>query len=320
MISEGPICVVGCNGFVGSHVTAELLSRGFDVHGTVRDDSETNTNWIWESVAPLARDGTKLTLFAAEASDKEALRTAMTGCTGVICCAGSPKQEPETVDLMTALAGNVSDVALELGIGAAVFTSSTGSTNPPDGEPPLKNEVEHWSDAEKQLAAGKYAAAAKTRYDRLVLQKMNASDGRLRSATINPSLIAGPCFQPEPVASLRTFAAIIKGERMGDKIPNSSMSMIDVRDLAKLHSAALLDENASGRYFGIKRSWHWREILSELSGLVPSYQMPDIDPNEIPVTPTAFDLTRQASLGVELRDIREILKAVVEELNKRKLI
>lgn len=319
-MTSGTICVVGCSGFVGSHVTAELLTRGFNVHGTLRDTSTDKTVWLKERILPLATDGASLTFFPFQAKDKDSIKAAAGGCSGIICCAGSPQQKPETIEIMEDLATNVSDAALELGIGAAVFTSSTGSTNPPGEEPPIKNEREHWSDSVTQLAAKKYAAAAKTKYDRIILEKMEASDGRLRSVTINPSMIAGPCFQPEPVTSLRSFAAIIKGERMSDKVPNSSMSMIDVRDLAKMHVAALLSEHASGRYFGVKQSWHWRDILGALSDIVPEYTPPIIDLNTKAVTPTQFDLTRRDSLGVELRDLPDILNDVVAELRMRKMI
>ncbi len=314
------ICVIGCNGFVGSHVTAELLAQGFSVHGGLRDTATDKTAWIKERIVPLAIDGATLTLFPFQAKNKESIKEAAKNCSGIICCAGSPLQKPETMELMEDLATNVSDAALELGIEVAVFTSSTGSTNPPEGEPLLKMEMEHWSDTITQIAAKKYAAAAKTKYDRIIMDKMESSDGRLRSVTINPSMIAGPCFQPEPVTSLRSFAAIIKGERMGDKVPNSSMSMIDVRDLAKMHVAALLNESTRGRYFGVKKSWHWREILQALSDAVPDCDPPKYDPNEKPVRPTQFDLTRRDSLGVKLRDLPDILKDVVVELKDRELI
>jgi nucleoside-diphosphate-sugar epimerase len=256
-MTKGTICVLGCSGFVGSHVTAELLAQGFNVHGALRDTSTDKTAWIKEHIAPLSTDDATLTLFPFQAKDKESIKAAADGCSGIICCAGSPLQKPETIEIMEDLATNVSDAALELGI---------------------------------------------------------------RSVTINPSIIAGPCFQPEPVTSLRSFAAIIKGERMSDKTPNSSMSMIDVRDLAKVHVAALVSGQASGRYFGVKKSWHWRDIVSALSEIVPEYAPPAIDPDEEAVTPTQFDLTRRDSLGVNLRDLPDILSDVVMELQERKMI
>lgn len=318
--SQKPICVIGCSGFVGSHVTAELLSRGLSVQGTLRDAASDKSAWLKDMAAGSAKDGAQLTLSSASHSDTPALEAAMDGCAGVIMCAGVEKIEPETIPIMEALATNVTDAALKAGVKAAVFTSSTGSTNPPDGEPPLKNEIDHWSDPDQQLSAKKFAAVGKTRLDQIVLGKMASSGEKLRTVTMNPSLIAGPCFQPEPVNSLKLFAAILKGDRFNETIPNGSMSMIDVRDLAKLHVAALENPTASGRYFGVKKSWHWREILGALEKAAPGYKMPAMDPDETPVRPTQFDLSRQDTLGVALRDIDEILAGVVGELNRREMV
>jgi nucleoside-diphosphate-sugar epimerase len=319
-LSAETICVVGCSGFVGSHVTAELLSRGYNVHGTLRDAAGENARWLLADVASAASGGNSLTLYSADVFDKASLLPAMAGCSGVIVCAGSPVIEPQTIDLMVAVAENVSEAAIESGIGRAVFTSSTGSTNPPEGEPELKNEVDHWSDPDKQLKDGKFAAVGKTRLDRIVLDKMAASDGSFRVCTINPSMIVGPAYQPEPVVSLQRFAAIINGERFADKIPNNSMSMIDVRDLAALHVNALENEQASGRYFGVKQSWNWRDILQALERACPGYTMPPPDPDEVPVRATQFDLSRQALLGASLRGLEDMLSGVVEELRRRKMI
>ncbi len=319
-MSAETICVVGCSGFVGSHVAAELLARGYDVNGTLRDAEGDNARWLMSDVAAAASGDNGLTLFSADVFDKASLLPAMAGCSGVIVCAGSPVVEPQTIDLMVAVAENVSDAAIEAGIGRAVFTSSTGSTNPPDGEPDLKNEVAHWSDPELQLETGKFAAVGKTRLDQIVLAKMAASGGSFRVCTINPSMIVGPAYQSEPVVGLQRFAAIINGERFADKIPNSSMSMIDVRDLAVLHVNALENEQASGRYFGVKQSWHWRDILQALERACPGYKMPQPDPDEVPVRATQFDLSRQAALGASLRGLDEKLEGLVEELQRRQMI
>ena len=229
------ICVVGCSGFVGSHVTAELLSRGYDVNGTLRDAEGENSSWLLSDVAAYSGDSNNLTLFAADVFDKDSIRQAMENCSGVIVCAGSPLVVPETIDLMIAVAENVSDMAIDANITRAVFTSSTGSTNPMEGEPPLKNENLHWSNPNYQLAEKKYAAVGKTLLDQKVLNKMANAREKFRVCVINPSMIVGPAFQRDPVVSLYRFAAIINGKRFSEKIPNSSNSIIDVRDLAKLH-------------------------------------------------------------------------------------
>ncbi len=315
---KGPVCVIGCSGFVGSHVAAALLEEGYDVRGTSRGSVQ--HPWLQTELTVKATDGANLTLVDADPLDRASLVRAFDGCNGLVNCAGLTKQEMATVDFMQAIAGTICDAALEAGVPKAVFTSSTGSTNPPGGDPAEKREMVHWSDDSEQLAARKFAAAAKTRYDRTILAKSEASKGRLRCATINPSMITGPTLGPKPNSGHRAFAAILKGERMGDSIPNGSMSMIDVRDLAALHIAALEKEDAQGRYFGVKRSWHWRDILAALADIVPSYTPPLWDPDVVPATPTGFDTSRRDSLGVELRDLHEMLEAMVADIRKHGLI
>ncbi|MEM9777408.1 MAG: NAD-dependent epimerase/dehydratase family protein [Chloroflexota bacterium] len=313
------ICVIGVSGYVGSHVAAELLNQGYSVNGTLRDPQGPHANWIHRELVPLAQPGEKLELFAAEISNQTSLETAMVGCTGAIMCAGVETQIPETITLMVAAAENTLNAALKLGIKRVVFTSSTGSTNPPEGEPPQKNELIHWSDSDQQISVGKFSPAAKTLMEKKALEIMDAHPS-LRVSIMNPSMIAGPGFQDEPPSVLHFVRAILNGERMADAIPNGSMSIIDVNDLAKLHIAALKNESASGRYFALKQSWHWKDILSQLSQLYPAYTPPEWSPEVEPITPTGFDFTRRNSLKVELKDLEAILKGLIDELNRREML
>ena len=319
-MSTEKICVVGCSGFIGSHVTAELLARGYDVNGTLRNAAGESAEWLMSGVAAAASGNNRLKLYSADAFDKASFAAPMQDCNGVIVSAGSPAVEPETIDLMAAIAENISEAAIDAGVGRAVFTSSTGSTNPPEGEPELKNEVDHWSDDALQLEQKKYAAVGKTRLDRTVLQKMHDSNGTFRVSTINPTMIIGPSYKPKPEGSFERFAAIIRGERFTDKIPNSSLSYIDARDLAALHANALEKEDASGRYFGVKASWHWRDILGALERVYPAYEAPLWDPDVEPARATQFDLFRQNTLGVNVRGLDEMLKSFISELKRREMI
>ncbi len=316
-MSEKKICVVGCSGFVGSHVTAQLLERGYDVRGTLRDPNGAKAQWLRSEIGEPPR----LELVAAELGDPASLAAALSGCDGVISCAGTETQEPETIDLMVGGARAILAAAEEEGMAAAVFTSSTGSTNPPGGDPEVKNEVDHWSDPDAQQAAGKFSPAAKTLMDREIVARNDA--GGLRACTFNPSMITGPAFSPEPTGGMRFVAAVLSGERMKDGAPNGSMSFIDVRDLAALHIAALENETARGRYFGVKRSWHWVEVLQTLEQVCHergiAYAAPPPPEGEL-ARPTTFDLSRQKSLGVEVRDLPAMFHGVLDELERRGML
>lgn len=318
-MKQETICVIGMSGYVGSHVTAELLNQGYSVNGTLRDPQGPHAQWIQRELIPLAQSGQGLQIFPAELSDQDSLEKAMTGCTGVIMCAGVETQVPETIPLMVGAAEYTLNAALKLGIHRAVFTSSTGSTNPPEGEPPVKDEILHWSDPEQQIAVGKYSPAAKTLMEKKILEMMQTHPN-LRVSILNPSMIAGPAFQDQPPSVLTSARAILKKERMADSIPNGSMSMIAVNDLAKLHIAALENESASGRYFALKQSWHWKDILAAYSRVYPAYDPPPWLADVEPVKATGFDFTRRDSLGVALKDIDEILGGLVDELRRREML
>ena len=68
-------------------------------------------------------------------------------------------------------------------------------------------------------------------------------------------------FHPEMHGSLAFFRAILNGEKL-KRIPNDSMSFIDVRDLAELEIAALENTNARGKII----SDFFYNILESLEG------------------------------------------------------
>ena len=72
----------------------------------------------------------------------------------------------------------------------STYICLTGSTNPKDGEPDLKNEIEHWSDAEFQISKGKYSPAAKTLMDKTALA-YGEEHPDMRIVIFNPDMILG---------------------------------------------------------------------------------------------------------------------------------
>ena len=135
-----------------------------------------------------------------------------------------------------------------------------------------------------------------------------------RFVVINPNLILGPQLDPGPTIkgnSLPWMIKILKKETMDEYIPNDSMSIIDVQDLARLHIAAAFNDDASGRYFGVNRSYPWVEILREFHSILPKYyQLSPLDSNEDYKSkiPTQFD----HALGVTLRPLHDTLKDLVD--------
>ena len=139
-----------------------------------------------------------------------------------------------------------------------------------------------------------------------------------RLCIMNPNLILGPQLQPGAISgnSLPWVVSILKGEKMNQGIPNDSMSIIDVRDLAELHVACALQPTASGRYFGVNRSWPWEEIMTAFKDAHPEFVMPQRFEGEAQI-PTQFDHSRKESLGIELRDLQTTIQDLVLFFHER---
>jgi nucleoside-diphosphate-sugar epimerase len=245
------------------------------------------------------------------------------GTQGAFFCVGHEKQEPATVDFMVNGALGLLRGARRAGTDVVVLTSSGGSTNPAGLlEGTKKDEILHWSDPEDQIKKGKHSPAAKTLMDLNALKEVGRNQQNVvvdqdlansspRLCIMNPNLILGPQFNPTAAGNSTPFMArILLGERFSEQIPNDSMSIIDVRDLALLHVACLEQPSASGRYFEVQRSWPWEEILAELAGAYPTYKMPPRFEGEARQE-TLFDHTRMESLGVELRPLSTTVRDLV---------
>ena len=144
--------------------------------------------------------------------------------------------------------------------------------------------------------------------------------GAPRLVIINPNWINGPQLQPgDPCGnSLPMCAKMMNGNFlwMKEKIPNDSMSHVDVRDLADMHVAAVTNADASGRYFGVDRSYPWVEIFAALQAAAPGLKIPPRGFEGEPAIPTQFDFVRRNSLlpGTKLRPMSETMADVAAQL------
>lgn len=113
--------VIGANGYLGSHVTRQLVSDGQDVRAMVREGANT-----------IGIDDLAVTRFVGDIWDDDVLREAMTGCDVVYYCVVDTRgwlRDPAPL-FRTNVEGtrNVLDIAVEPAVAAGlrkfVFTSS----------------------------------------------------------------------------------------------------------------------------------------------------------------------------------------------------
>ena len=111
------VLVIGANGFLGSHVTRQLVNDGHDVRVMVRDGANT-----------IGIDDLKTTRFVGDIWNNEVLRQAMAGCDVVYYCVVDTRgwlKDPAPL-FGTNVDGtrNVLEIAKDAGLRRFVFTSS----------------------------------------------------------------------------------------------------------------------------------------------------------------------------------------------------
>jgi len=135
---SGPKLVIGANGFLGSHVTRQLVAAGAEVRAMVRPTA--NTRSI---------DDLEVTRFYGDVFDTATVREAMDGCDQVYYCVVDTRawlQDPAPL-FHTNVEGlrNVLDVAVEKPIAATlkrfVFTSSYATVGRRHGHVATEDDV-----------------------------------------------------------------------------------------------------------------------------------------------------------------------------------
>jgi NAD dependent epimerase/dehydratase len=126
MVSK--ILVTGADGFIGSHLTEELVRRGYDVRAFVLYNSFNSWGWLDESPADIK---SSLDVFTGDIRDPYGVKAAMKGCGTVLHLAALiaipySYHSPDTyIDTNIKGTLNIVQAARELGVSKVVHTSTS---------------------------------------------------------------------------------------------------------------------------------------------------------------------------------------------------
>lgn len=122
------ILVTGADGFIGSHLTEELVRRGYDVRAFVMYNSFDSWGWLDSSPDEIKSN---LEIFAGDIRDPHGVNTAMQGCDAVLHLAaliGIPYSyhSPDTyIDTNVKGTLNIVQAARGLGLSRVIHTSTS---------------------------------------------------------------------------------------------------------------------------------------------------------------------------------------------------
>lgn len=122
------ILITGADGFIGSHLTEELVRRGYDVRAFVFYNSFNSWGWLDHSPADIKG---KFEIFAGDIRDPHGVKEAMRGCAVVLHLAALiaipySYHSPDTyVDTNIKGTLNILQAARELGVEKVIHTSTS---------------------------------------------------------------------------------------------------------------------------------------------------------------------------------------------------
>lgn len=245
-MSNQTVVVTGVSGYLGLHVANVLLERGHHVRGTIRNRNKENS-----VRGVLASSTERLSLFVCDLTSDDGWAEALRGADAVVHVASpfilrEPKDEQEYLRPAVEGTRRVMRFARDAGVTTSVVTSTyltmaghmfAGTFGPEDhtpiGDPSINAYIRSKVAAEEAL--WKYVAT-------------EASD--MSVSTIHPGAILGPPLGSDSAGtSVSTIRGMITGSVPG--IPPISVPMVDVRDVALAHVAALENPAVNGHRFPV---------------------------------------------------------------------
>lgn len=191
------ILITGANGFIGSHLTEELVRQGYDVRAFVEYNSFNSWGWL-DSSSKEIKDN--LDVFSGDIRDPFGVKEAMKGCTHVLNLAALiaipySYHSPATyIDTNINGALNIVQAARELGVEKVVQTSTsevygTALYVPIDEEHPLQGQSPY---SASKIGADQIAMSFYRSFDTpvSVIRPFNTYGPRQSARAVIPTIIS----------------------------------------------------------------------------------------------------------------------------------
>jgi len=246
---SGLVLVTGATGFIAKHCIAELIRQGYRVRGTARQPGAHAD--IARALERAGIDASWLEVQRADLLHDDGWEQALDGCSHVLHVAApfpiKPPRDHERL-LQPAVDGTlrVLKAATRVGVQRVVLTSSVVACIYPSGSEQSRTYTEaDWTDINRPDISP--YVVAKTRAEQAAWEFVRTTPNAPELAVINPGFVLGPAFDTDLSTSLEVVKLIAQGKYPA--APRAGCIVVDVRDVAAAHVAAMTNPNASGERF-----------------------------------------------------------------------
>ena len=269
------VLLTGISGFLGGHVALALLKAGYIVRGSVRNLDK--AEGVRATLTRAGADVSRLEFVALDLLSDKGWDEAMEGVRYLQHTASPfvidlPEDKMELVRpavegteraLKAALSAGVERIVLTSSMAAIAYGHDKGRTKP-------------FTDADWTDLNGRDVNAyveSKTLAEQRAWDIMRAADRDADLTTINPSAILGPLLDRDPGTSALIVKRLLDGSVPA--LPRLPFVIVDVRDIADAHVAAMTAESARGRRLPMgERSMLMGEVADIVRQAAPGRRVP----------------------------------------------
>ncbi|RSL95912.1 hypothetical protein CDV31_013691 [Fusarium ambrosium] len=309
------VLVTGANGYSGSHVVMELLKRGFNVRGTVRNLEY--SQWLLDhpSVKPFVDEG-RVELVLADTSKPNDFDDAVKGVSAVIHLAIlsdiSPDPDatiPATVEAaLTVCRSAAKSPSIKRFVFASTFWSAV---SPVPGDTSTITNLETWNEEMVKAARAPppyewsrmlpVFIAAKVEAEKAVWKYVEENELPWVVNAVSPCWIMGePLHErhllPLPMQLLHQLY-LGKTDAMQETSASSTVYYAHVCDVATIYVAATIDPDVKGsRIQVLAGSVNWNDCLAILRTAYSTVEFPE---DFVPGNPTLdYKIEQDIALGL----------------------
>ena len=255
------VLLTGVSGYIGLHCAKTLLEKGYNVVGTVRNANKENEVKYSLNLATVSIKN--LSFIHLDLNSDNGWDSALSNCDYVMHIASpfkveNPKNEMEMLGPAVDGTLRVLKAAKKNGVKRVVLTSSTVAMM--GGKKTGMLTPEDWSDLNSKNISTYFKSKTLAEQGAWDFINNQSGDHILELVSINPGGVFGPPLGTNiSGASMSMIDKILGGKT--PMIPDTSFPMVDVRDVAYLHVAALTETKAANQRFiateKVGRSFQW---------------------------------------------------------------
>lgn len=263
------VFVTGASGFIAKHILRELLERGYEVRASVRSDAR---KVELEQLFPEAQ----MEFAFLDLNKDDGWTDAMVGCDVLIHTAspfplGEPKDPNELIRPAVDGTLRAMNAVKAAGIKRVILTSSCAAIYK-DASKPKKapSNEENWTSIDDP-SVGAYEAS-KTLAEKAAWD-FASENPEIALTTINPGGVFGPSMDARYGSSLEIVEQLMTGKI--PMAPPMDLMLVDVRDVAMMHVAAIdMEETKGERYAGSSNTLRFVDLGRILKDWDPGLKAP----------------------------------------------